>query len=70
MKSIFLIFNTIFIFGYAGLVFAVLYHYKKYSLPSDKYRFVIYIFLAIATILFILSYILILFFIPFEQLSF
>lgn len=63
------IFNTLILIAYGGLVLAILYHYRKYSLPGDRYRWVINIFFITAIILFILSYLIIIFFIDWENLK-
>lgn len=63
------IFNTLILIVYGSLVLAILYHYRKYSLPNDRYRWVINIFLIIVAIFFILSYLIIIFFIDWESLK-
>ena len=67
--TIAIIVNTLILIVYSVLVFAIMYHYRKYSLPNDPRRFVINIFLIIAAILFILSYLIIVFFIDWESIK-
>ncbi|OGZ31689.1 MAG: hypothetical protein A3H02_01320 [Candidatus Niyogibacteria bacterium RIFCSPLOWO2_12_FULL_41_13] len=63
------IFNTLILIVYASLVLAILYHYRKYSLLGDRYRWVVNIFLMTTIILFVLSYLIIIFFIDWESLK-
>jgi len=63
------IFNTLILIVYASLVLAILYHYRKYSLSGDRYRWVVNIFLMTTIILFVLSYLIIIFFIDWESLK-
>lgn len=68
-KIIFLLLHIVFLAIYAILVGALLWHYKKYSLPKDKARWIIGIFIAICAILAIVSTVL-LFLIPWEKIAF
>lgn len=60
--------NTLILIVYGVLIAAVLYHYRRYNLPNDPRRWVITIFLIMMAILFILSYLIIIFFIDWSAL--
>ncbi|MEK7598842.1 MAG: hypothetical protein AAB474_00085 [Patescibacteria group bacterium] len=66
-KIIFLLLHIVFLAIYAMLVGALLWHYKKYSLPKDKARWIIGAFLVICATLAIASTVL-LFLIPWKIL--
>ncbi len=54
-KTFAAILNLVFLAGYWILVWALLWHYRQYSLPKDKARWVIGFFLFFAVALTILS---------------
>jgi hypothetical protein len=61
MKIIFAIGHIVFLAIYATLTGALLWHYKKYSLPKDKARWIIGIFIVFSVILAITSTVLLYF---------
>ncbi|QQG45915.1 MAG: hypothetical protein HYY55_02955 [Candidatus Niyogibacteria bacterium] len=68
IKIIIILGHFAFLLVYATLVAALLWHYQKYSLPRDRARWIIGLFLTIASILAVISTILI-FSVPWEKIA-